>query len=73
LLCVAPFDRGPGDAVRGFLLPWIARMGGKRVIEGLAVDVLRMRRKMVANCRRQINVLAIGIVLLLTSSSAQAI
>jgi hypothetical protein len=56
----SPFDRSPGDAMRGFFRSCIARLGGKRVIEGLAVYMLRMRRKVVANCWRQIKVLTIG-------------
>ena len=45
--------------MRGLLLPWIAHMGRKRMIEGLTVDVLRVRRKMVANGGREIDVLTI--------------
>lgn len=45
--------------MRGLLLPWIAHMGRKRMIEGLTVDVLRVRRKVVANGGREIDVLTI--------------
>ena len=53
-LHVAPLDRRPSDAVRGLLLPWIAHMGIESMIEGLAVDVLRMFGQVVANGRGQI-------------------
>jgi len=53
------FDRCPGDPMRSFLLPWITHMGRKRVIEGLAVDILRVLRKMTANCRWQLDVVAV--------------
>lgn len=43
----------------GFLLPRIAAVLCKGVIESLAVDVLSVIRKMAANCRRQLEVLAI--------------
>ena len=46
---VATLDRSPGDAMRSFLLARIAHVFGVRVIEGLAVDVLRMIRKMAAH------------------------
>jgi hypothetical protein len=50
-LHVAPFDRRPRDAVRSLLLAWIAHMSIKGVVEGLAIDVLRMFRKMAADRR----------------------
>ena len=45
--------------MRGFLLPWIGRMGCKGVIEGLAVDVLRVLRKVTANRRWQLDNVAV--------------
>src|SRR5689334_3064803 len=46
--------------MRGFLLSWIVCMGDKGVIERLAIYVLRMRREMAADTRRQVTVLGIG-------------
>ena len=45
--------------MRGFLLPRITGMGRERVIEGLAVDVLRVVRKVSANCRWQLDIVTI--------------
>jgi len=42
--------------MRSFFLPRIAGMGGKGVIEGLAIDILRMVGKMRPNRNRQIDV-----------------
>lgn len=50
--------------MHGFLLPRIARMGGEGVIEGFPVDVLRMRREVACDRRRQIVVVRYGIGLL---------
>ena len=42
---VRSLDRGPGDPMGNFLLPHIAGMRGKGVVEGFAVDILRVIRK----------------------------
>src|SRR5215469_18148066 len=56
---VTTFHGRPGDPMRGLLLPRIAAMGSERVIEGLAVDVLRVLRQMASNGRRQLEVMAV--------------
>jgi len=45
--------------MRGLLLPRIAGMGSKGVIEGLTVDFLSVLRQMAANGRRQLEVMAV--------------
>ena len=49
VLGVAVLDRGPRNAMRGFLLAGISAVGGEGVIESLPVDVLRVVRQVVAN------------------------
>jgi hypothetical protein len=46
--------------MRGFLLARIAGMGGEGVIEGLAIDVLRVRRQMVLHGGGQIVIGSVG-------------
>ena len=58
-LYVASFDRSPSDAMGGFFLPGIIRMGRKCVIEGFAIYILCVCRQMVANRWREIKVLPI--------------
>ena len=58
-LFVSSFDGGPGCAVRDLLLPHVAAMRGKGMIEGLAIDILRMRGQVAANRRREVGVGAI--------------
>lgn len=45
--------------MRGFLLPRVARMRGKGVVEVFPIDVLRMRRQVTCDRRRQIVIGAI--------------
>src|SRR5215469_12341148 len=56
---VTTFHGRPSDPMRGLLLARIAAMGSERVIEGLAVDVLRVLRQMASNGRRQLEVMAV--------------
>lgn len=49
VLDIGSLDGGPGDAVRGFFLPDVAGVRREGVIEGGAIDVLRMGRKVVAD------------------------
>lgn len=53
-LDVGAFDGRPCDPVGGLLLPRVAGMRSKRVIEGLAVNILRKRRQMPLHGERQI-------------------
>src|SRR5262249_8171272 len=48
-LFVGSFDGGPRGAVRDLLLPHVAAMRGKGMIEGLAIDILRMWGQVAAN------------------------
>jgi hypothetical protein len=57
--CVASFDRCPGDPVCGFLLSWVSSMGGKRVIEGFAVDVLCVRGQVIPDRCGKITILSV--------------
>ena len=53
-LLVRPFHRGPGCAMRDFLLAVVAPVRCERVIEGLAIDVLGMRWQVITNRRRKV-------------------
>jgi hypothetical protein len=55
-LHIGTFDRGPGDAVRRFLLTRVAGVGREGMVEGLAVDVLGMRRQMPLHRDRKVAV-----------------
>src|SRR3974377_1341979 len=59
-LDVAPLDRAPGDPMRRLLLARVARVGREGMVERLAVDVLRMRRKVVPHGGRKVVVSAVG-------------
>ena len=49
VLGIGSLDGGPGDAVSGFFLPDVAGVGREGMVEGGAIDVLRMGRKVVAD------------------------
>jgi hypothetical protein len=53
-LDIGALHRGPRDPMRGLLLPWIAGMGRKGVVEGFPIDVLGMQRQMARDRGRQI-------------------
>ena len=53
-LDIRPFHRGPGCAMSDFFLARIAAVRCERVIEGLAIDVLGVRRQVVTNRRRKV-------------------
>jgi hypothetical protein len=46
--------RSPDDAMRRFLLPRIAGLRGKSMVERLAINILGMGRQVMAHRRRQI-------------------
>jgi hypothetical protein len=58
-LYVGSLDRGPGNAMRRFLLARIAAMSGKGMVEGLAINVLRVRRQVRLHRRGKILVAAV--------------
>ena len=53
---IASFDGGPGDAMRGLLLPRIAFMCAVGVVEGGAKYILRVLRQMSLQAPWQIGV-----------------
>jgi hypothetical protein len=57
---IRSLDGGPGDAARRFFLARVSGMGVEGVVESLAIDILRVRRQMVCDRRRQILVGTIG-------------
>src|SRR5215813_3051679 len=59
-LHVGPLHRRPGGAMRDLLLARVARMRFERMVERLAIDVLRMRRQMALHRLRQVGIAAIG-------------
>lgn len=56
---IGALDRCPGDAVCRLLLSGIPGMRGECMIEGFAVDILTMRRKMPSHRRGQVFVAAV--------------
>jgi hypothetical protein len=54
ILDVGSLDCGPRNPMRRLLLPWIAHMRRERVIEGFAINVLRVGRQMLLHRRRQV-------------------
>src|SRR5579864_1191878 len=58
-LHVTALDRCPGNSVRGLLLPRIAHVCIEDIIEGRAVNVLRMFREVAANRSGQLEVVAV--------------
>ena len=48
-LLVRPFHCGPGSAVRDFFLAVVASVRCERMIEGLAIDVLGVRRQVMTD------------------------
>src|SRR6516225_7289243 len=59
-LLVGSLYRSPGDPMRGFFLPWIARVSRKGMIERLPIDVLCMPRQASFNQHRKVCVRGIG-------------
>jgi hypothetical protein len=55
-LDVASLHRRPRGPMRDFFLPAVPCMGGKRMIESFAIDLLGMRRQMIANRKWKIRV-----------------
>ena len=49
VLDIGSLDSGPGNAVGDFFLPDVAGMGREGMVEGGAIDVLRMGRQVVAD------------------------
>ena len=56
---VGPLHGGPVDPVRGFLLTRISGMGGEGVVEGRAVNVLRVLGQMLAYGRWKVGIAAV--------------
>lgn len=56
LLDVGSLDGRPSDAVSNLFLPNVTRVSCKGVVERGAIDVLRMRRKVIADRWRQIDI-----------------
>ena len=54
-----PFDGRPSGAVSDLFLPNVIRMGSEGMIERGTIDVLRMRRKVIADRCRKIDIAAV--------------
>ena len=59
VLDVGSLDGGPGSAVGDFFLPDVTGVRREGVVEGGAIDVLRMGRKVVADRCRKIGIGAV--------------
>ena len=56
ILDVGPFDGRPSGAVSDLFLPNIPRVSCEGMVERGAIDVLRMRRKVIADRWRQLDI-----------------
>ena len=70
-LHVAAFHRRPGDHMRALLAIDLAGMRGISMIEGIAVEVLGLRRQVIAHRCRQIEIVAIRHVTVVPASLVQ--
>src|SRR6516165_36859 len=59
-LHVRPLHGRPGFTVSDLLLPSVSGMRGKRVVEGFAIDILRVLRQMAANWQGKVGIRLIG-------------
>lgn len=59
-LDVGPFYGRPCDAMGDLLLPRVSCMGSERMVEGRAIDILRVRRQMAADRGGQFGIPLIG-------------
>jgi hypothetical protein len=48
-LDIRSFDGRPRDAVRSIFAPWVKRMLAVGIVEGFPVNILGVRREMLAN------------------------
>jgi hypothetical protein len=60
ILDVGSLNRRPRGPVGDLLLPAVPRMCGKAMVEGFAIDILRMRRQMAADRKWQVVIREVG-------------